>query len=146
DGRTLFASDEDQPGMAKCAGECAQEFPALAAARDAKAFGDWSIVRRSDGSAQWAYQSHPLYTWTKEKVPGEVATNLGVFEHPPPRSAGLAAAQGAKAGFPGQKPDAAAPPGTLTAAPAAEGPLMPPKGWQVVRFTPSAVMPLPNGL
>ena len=29
---------------------------------------------------QWAYQSRPLYTWSQEEEPGEVATNVGLTE------------------------------------------------------------------
>jgi predicted lipoprotein with Yx(FWY)xxD motif len=133
-GRTLFWFDQGRPKTATCTGECAQEFPPLTASRAAKPFGDWSIVRRADGTRQWTYQSHPLYTWVKEKVPGDVATNVGLSERPPPRSAGLACdvgddqrCRGARANTPKQKS------------------LLPP-GWQVVRFTPAAVMTVPDGI
>src|SRR5579872_7316566 len=74
DGRTVFVSDSDGNGVSNCAGECAEEFPPLLAPHDAKPFGDWSLLHRDGGGRLWAYQSHPLYTWVKEKEPGEVAT------------------------------------------------------------------------
>ena len=65
DGRTLFTRDQDAPRVSKCTAECQAEFPPLLAPRGAKAFGDWSLVRGPKGARQWAYQSHPLYTWSK---------------------------------------------------------------------------------
>src|SRR5687767_5342612 len=44
-GRTLFVSNADAPGLAKCVDACAKEFPPLLAAAGAKGFGDWSLVR-----------------------------------------------------------------------------------------------------
>lgn len=140
-GRTLFVFDQDRPGVATCIGDCAQQFLALTAERDARAFGDWSIVHRSDGGRQWAYQGHPLYTWIKEKVPGEVATNLGVSERPPPRAAGVPNTP--KRTFPAQP---AGPSEPRSSAPAPNGPLLPPEGWDVARFTPNALMSLPDGI
>jgi predicted lipoprotein with Yx(FWY)xxD motif len=150
-GRTVFWFDHDRPGVASCSAECAQEFPPLTAPRTARAFGNWSIVRRADGSRQWAYQSHALYTWVKEQVAGDVASNVGVSEHPPPRAAGVAGAP--KIAFPGSADPLDDPPkasSTASGRGAAPGVrtarLLPPPGWQVARFTPAAVMTLPDGL
>lgn len=140
-GRTLFVFDQDGAGIATCTAACAQEFPPLAAARGAKAFGDWSIVRRADGSRQWAYQGHPLYSWVKEKVPGDVATNVALSERPPPRAAG--APNTSKQGSPNPPGAPIAPQGST---PATNAPLLPPEGWDVVRFTPEAVMTFPDGI
>ena len=118
-GRTLVFSNNDQPGMANCVDECAKEFPPLLAPEDAQPFGDWSVVRRSEGRMQWAYQSHPLYTWSKEQEPGEVAVNVGLTE-----TANLKLAQDA----------------------AEIGSLLPPAEWQVARFDPAASIPVPDGI
>jgi predicted lipoprotein with Yx(FWY)xxD motif len=103
-------------------------------------------VRRSDGSQQWAYQSHPLYTWVKEKVPGEVATN--VAQSAQPGKGGALGAGGAAAAAPAAVPASAnAATGKRGRGPAATSDsLTPPRGWQVVRFTPAAVMTLPDGI
>jgi len=119
DGHTLFAYQQDEPRSAKCVAQCAQEFPPLLASRDARASGDWSLVRRPDGARQWAYQGQPLYTWSKELNPGEVATNVALTD-----TSNFKLAEGA------QKPTS----------------LMPPDGWQVVRFQPAASMALPDGI
>jgi predicted lipoprotein with Yx(FWY)xxD motif len=42
------------------------------AAADAKAAGDWSVVKRDDGSMMWAYKGKPLYTWAKDTKAGDV--------------------------------------------------------------------------
>jgi predicted lipoprotein with Yx(FWY)xxD motif len=117
DGRTVLASDEDSPGVSKCVAACAQEFTPLLAARGAKTFDDWSLVRREDGSLQWAYRTHPLYSWVKEKQPGDVAQTVAAAARP---------AGGARGGGGAR--------------------LMPPHGWQVVRFEPTASVSLPDGI
>jgi predicted lipoprotein with Yx(FWY)xxD motif len=111
-GETLFFSE------AECVAECAKEFPPLMAGKEAKAFGDWSLVKR-EGGRQWAYQKHPLHRWSKEIVAGEVANNVGLRE-----TADAKLAEGAK------RPTD----------------LMPPEGWQVARFTPWLTMSLPDGI
>jgi predicted lipoprotein with Yx(FWY)xxD motif len=32
---------------------------------------DWSLIKRDDGSMQWAYKGKPLYLWIKDGKPGE---------------------------------------------------------------------------
>jgi predicted lipoprotein with Yx(FWY)xxD motif len=119
EGRTLFTYSSDEAGVSKCTAECAIEFPPLVADRRAKATNDWSIVRRKDGIKQWAYQSQPLYVWSKEQVPGEVATNAGLTETANSK---------------------------LAENPVLAGSLLPPEGWQVARFTPARSLELPDGI
>lgn len=118
-GHTLLISEKDDARNARCVAECAAEFPPLRVSHGAKASGDWTLVRRKDGAPQWAYQGHPLYTWSQELNPGEVATNVGLTD-----TSNFKLAEGS------QKPTS----------------LMPPTGWQVARFTPAASMPLPDGI
>ncbi len=125
EGHTLFEFDQDRPGVANCRDACAQEFRPLKASADAKTFGDWSLVHGADNVRQWAYQSHPLYVWTKERHPGEVATNVALT------------AEGAS--IPDISPN-------LEGGRATEKPLMPPEGWRVARFTPAASLKLPDGI
>jgi len=118
-GHTLLTSDQDGAGVSNCLAACAQEFRPLLAGAHAAPVGDWSLVRRADGAHQWAYQSHPLYTWSKEKSPGEVATNVGLTE-----TANLKLAEEATEA----------------------GSLMPPAGWHVARFAFGATLRLPDGI
>lgn len=71
-GMTLYVFDKDTAGKSACNGKCATTWPPLMVAADAKASGDWSIVTRDDGAKQWAYKGKPLYTWSKDKAPGDV--------------------------------------------------------------------------
>lgn len=76
-GMTLYTFDKDAAGKSNCNGECAAEWPPLAVAADSKATGDWTIVKRDDGSMQWALAGKPLYLWIKDKKAGD-ATGDGV--------------------------------------------------------------------
>ena len=71
-GMTLYVFDRDAADKSNCNGPCATNWPPFTTAADAKASGDWSIVTRDDGGKQWAYKSRPLYTWSKDSVPGDV--------------------------------------------------------------------------
>lgn len=70
-GMTLYTFDNDMAGKSNCAGECAQNWPPLAATGGAMTTGDWSVVDRPDGSKQWAYKGKPLYLWVKDTKPGD---------------------------------------------------------------------------
>jgi predicted lipoprotein with Yx(FWY)xxD motif len=73
-GMTLYTFDKDAtPGKSACNGPCAQNWPPLAVAANAKSMGDWTVVTRDDGSKQWAYKGKPLYTWVKDTKPGDTA-------------------------------------------------------------------------
>ena len=75
-GMSLYTFDKDgADGKSACAGDCAKDWPALAAPADAKPFGDWTIVAREDGSKQWALHGKPLYTSVKDKRLGDGAGN-----------------------------------------------------------------------
>jgi predicted lipoprotein with Yx(FWY)xxD motif len=73
-GMTLYTFDKDAtPGKSACNGQCAQNWPPLAAKAAAKPMGDWTVVTRDDGSKQWAYKGKPLYTWVKDSKPGDTS-------------------------------------------------------------------------
>ena len=71
-GMTLYSFEKDAAGKSNCNGECAVEWPPLAAAADSKATGDWTIVTRDDGSIMWAFKGQPLYTFVDDKKAGDV--------------------------------------------------------------------------
>ena len=71
-GMTLYIFDRDTAGKSNCSGACITNWPALAAAADTKASGDWTVVARDDGGKQWAYKGKPLYTFSKDGKPGDV--------------------------------------------------------------------------
>lgn len=70
-GMTLYVFDHDTAGTSNCNGPCAGNWPALAASADAKPSGAWTVITRSDGGKQWAYNGKPVYTFKKDAKPGE---------------------------------------------------------------------------
>lgn len=70
-GMTLYTFDKDSGGKSACNGPCAQNWPPLMAAADAKPADGFTIVARDDGSRMWAYKGKPLYTFKKDTKPGD---------------------------------------------------------------------------
>jgi len=70
-GMTLYTFDKDASGKSMCNGPCAENWPPLAAADEAKPTADMTIVVRDDGKKMWAYKGKPLYTFKKDAAPGE---------------------------------------------------------------------------
>lgn len=72
-GMTLYTFDRDAAGSGKsvCNGPCAQNWPPLMAAADAKPMGEWTVVTRDDGARQWAYKGKPLYFWVRDQKAGD---------------------------------------------------------------------------
>lgn len=78
-GRTLYTFAKDTNGMSNCNDQCAANWPPLAAAPNAKARGDYTIVTRSDGKQQWAYKGQPLYYFMKDTKADDM-TGDGVMD------------------------------------------------------------------
>jgi predicted lipoprotein with Yx(FWY)xxD motif len=74
-GMTLYNEDTDTNGKSVCNGTCAQNWPPLTAAADAKPVGDFTVITRDDGTLQWAYKGKPLYFWKGDKQPGDTTGN-----------------------------------------------------------------------
>ena len=72
EGRTVYTFDRDAPGASSCYGGCAEEWPPVAAAGDAQPFGHMSVVARTDGTHQWAYDGKPLYLYDDDDAPGDM--------------------------------------------------------------------------
>ena len=70
-GMTLYTYDKDAKGKSNCNDQCAKAWPPFAAAADAKADGKWTIIDRADGTKMWAYDDKPLYTFARDKKPGD---------------------------------------------------------------------------
>ena len=72
---TLYTFDKDMASSGKsvCNGPCATNWPPLAAAADAAAEGDYSVITRDDGAMQWAFKGKPLYYWVKDQKPGDMS-------------------------------------------------------------------------
>ncbi|MCH8035930.1 MAG: hypothetical protein IIC53_02270, partial [Proteobacteria bacterium] len=55
DGRTLYTYDKDGEGVSNCSGLCAAAWPPLLAPDNAQAMDGFTLVTRSGGDRQWAY-------------------------------------------------------------------------------------------
>jgi predicted lipoprotein with Yx(FWY)xxD motif len=63
--RTLYFLDVDTATGGTCVGACLTVWPVFTPSAGAQANGNMTIITRSDGTGkQWAYQGHPLYTFT----------------------------------------------------------------------------------
>lgn len=72
-GMTLYTFTKDAPGASNCNGNCATAWPPFAAGESARDSGKFTVITRTDGSRQWAYENKPLYTWQGDRAPGDVA-------------------------------------------------------------------------
>ncbi len=71
-GMTLYTFDKDTGGKSACNGPCATNWPPLKAQASAKAGEGYTVIKRDDGTMQWAYKGKPLYTWGKDAKPGDI--------------------------------------------------------------------------
>ena len=69
-GYAAYTFDRDAVGKSACLGACAAAWPPLVAALGAKPVGDWTMVPRDDGTAQWAYKGRPAYTHAGDRPNG----------------------------------------------------------------------------
>lgn len=70
--KTLYFLDVDTPTGGTCTGACLSIWPVFAPTANAVANGNMTIINRSDGTGkQWAYQGHPLYTFSGDSGPDQ---------------------------------------------------------------------------
>lgn len=72
-GMSLYIYDKDKTGVSNCNGSCAKKWPPAPATGKSKSGGEFSVIKRKDGSYQWAHKGMPLYTWIKDKKSGDVS-------------------------------------------------------------------------
>jgi predicted lipoprotein with Yx(FWY)xxD motif len=71
-GMTLYYFERDDSGnKSTCNDACAEKRPPLAAADNAVATGDFTVITRNDGKKMWAYRYRPLYTSQMDSAPGD---------------------------------------------------------------------------
>jgi predicted lipoprotein with Yx(FWY)xxD motif len=81
-GMTLYTFDQDTTGTSNCYDKCATAWPPFFAKAGVKDDGEWTVVTRKDGTLMWAYEGKPLYTFIKDKKPGDVTgDNVGGVWH-----------------------------------------------------------------
>ncbi|WP_428240856.1 COG4315 family predicted lipoprotein [Gynuella sp.] len=70
-GLTLYTFSKDGVATSSCYNGCAANWPPFKAQKNAKTWGDFSIIERDDGNYQWAYKDQPLYTWVGDHKLGD---------------------------------------------------------------------------
>lgn len=73
-GKTVYTFDKDvaNSGKSECNMGCDTNWPPVIAEADAKPSGDLTLVKRGDGSMQWAYKGKPLYYFAKDMDKGDM--------------------------------------------------------------------------
>jgi len=72
-GRVLYTFDRDSAGVSACKDECAVQWPPFSAPPDASAKPAFPLLRRDDGSLQWAHHGKPLYYFVGDAKPGQAS-------------------------------------------------------------------------
>lgn len=71
-GMTLYTYDKDTKGASNCVDQCAVNWPPAMATSTDEPVGDLTIIKRPDGTLQWADDGKPLYTFIQDKKSGDV--------------------------------------------------------------------------
>ena len=82
-GYTLYEFTADGNLVSHCTlstySGCSATWPPLTAPAGSTASGDFAPLTRPDGSLQWAYQGHPLYTFSGDSGPYQM-NGQGIME------------------------------------------------------------------
>jgi predicted lipoprotein with Yx(FWY)xxD motif len=70
-GFSLYVFDRDPAGSSTCVDQCARDWPPVLAPQEAHPLGDWTPIRRADGTLQWAYKGKPVYTFSGDTAAGQ---------------------------------------------------------------------------
>ena len=68
---TVYTFDKDTPNQSNCDVYCASFWPPYRPAAGERPAGDFTVIKRADGSPQWAYKGMPLYTYVKDTKTGD---------------------------------------------------------------------------
>ncbi len=72
-GMTLYIFDKDKDGVSSCYDACAAKWPPYLGKADDKMTEGWTLVKRTDGAMQWAYDGKPMYYFAADKSKGDMA-------------------------------------------------------------------------
>lgn len=72
DGMSLYMFDKDGDGKSNCYGKCAKEWPPMKAPANVTPSSHFSVIKRKDGTRQWAWMGKPLYMFDEDKVAGDI--------------------------------------------------------------------------
>lgn len=70
---TLYTTDKDTKGVSNCTGACLTTWPPFLQASPAPSSlpANVTVIKRSDGTMQYAYKGMPLYYYAKDKAAGD---------------------------------------------------------------------------
>jgi predicted lipoprotein with Yx(FWY)xxD motif len=72
-GKTLYIFKKDSTDTSNCNGPCAKAWPPFPVADASKANAQFKVIKRQDGSSQWAFNGQPLYYFAGDAAPGDMA-------------------------------------------------------------------------
>ena len=68
---TLYTFDQDKDGKSACYDDCAAKWPPYLGKTGEKKGEGWTLVERTDGAMQWAYDGKPTYLYADDKLAGD---------------------------------------------------------------------------
>ncbi len=78
-GMTLYTYSKDTSGISTCSGICIKNWPAYTAPSNKETLpANLTIIKRTDGTFQYAWKGMPLYYYIKDKVSADaLGDNIG---------------------------------------------------------------------
>ncbi len=73
----LYTFDKDGHGRSACNGACAAAWPPVVASAEAKPVGEWTTIKRDDGTLQWAWRGKPVYSYAKDTPENPTGDGVG---------------------------------------------------------------------
>ena len=70
-GMTLYVSSRDSFRKSNCTDQCEKNWPPYKASPSDYNSGDFTTMKRDDGSLQWTFEGQPLYFFVKDAKPGD---------------------------------------------------------------------------
>lgn len=80
-GNALYTYGGDKPGISNCSGACVANWPIYQASSTTSLPSNVTVIKRSDGTSQYAYKGLPLYTFTSDssgQVTGDGVSNFHI--------------------------------------------------------------------
>lgn len=85
--KPLYTYDKDEPGKSNCIDRCLSAWPALTVRAGARPVGKWTVIARPEGTAQWAYDGKPVYTFVRDTSGAPTGDGMGGVWHLLPTTA-----------------------------------------------------------
>lgn len=74
-GNTLYTYDKDKSGVSYCDAECLKTWPVYGPTASESLPANLTVIKRSDGTQQFAYKGQPLYYFVSDTAPGAILGN-----------------------------------------------------------------------